>query len=129
MIGRRTIITLPDCVAESRTGATYIRMRIVPVHAPSLQNSIHKTFVTGTPDVINDFISFIFDQRLADFRGDVVQNLVPRNSFPFASAAFSLTPHRVKNAVSVVNLINRRRTFRAVAPATPRMIWIAFKFA
>src|SRR5215204_1985611 len=101
MVGRRPVEILPESVTGARARRTDIRVRIMPVNAPRLQNAVDKAFVTRTPDVINDFISFFFQKRRANLRGNRVQNLVPRNSLPTTFAPPARPLHRVKNAVNV----------------------------
>src|SRR5436189_1450218 len=97
------------------------------VDAPRLQDAVDKAFVPRPPDVIDDLVAAVFDQRRPDLRRNVVEHLVPRDLFPIAVAAFPFTPHRIKYAVLVVDLIDRGRPLRAVTPAAARMIRVALK--
>src|SRR2546423_1354779 len=97
------------------------------VDAPRLQDAVDKALVPRPSDVIDDLVPPVLDERRADLRRNVVEHLVPRHAFPFAVAAFPLSPHRIKDAVLVVDLIDRRRPLRAVPPAAARMIRIALK--
>src|SRR5262249_49964602 len=60
---------------------------------------------------------------------EIVQCLVPADALPLPFSARPNATHRVENALGIVNLIERRRTLRAIPAAAPRMIRIAFELA
>src|SRR5580765_1006788 len=97
------------------------------VDAPRLQDAVDKALVPRPPYVIDDLVPPVLDERRADLRRNVVEHLVPRDLFPVAVAALPFSPHRIKYAVLVVDLIERRRPLRAVTPAAAGMIRIALK--
>src|SRR4051812_15972618 len=97
MIRRRPIITLPDRVPKSRSGGANIRMRIMSVDAPRLQDAFHESFMARAPDVIDDLVASVLLQRFADLPRDVVENLVPRDLLPSAVATLAFAPHRIQD--------------------------------
>ncbi len=104
-------------------------MAVVPVHAPRLQNAVDKPLMTRPTDVIYYLVPTIFDQRGSYLCGYIVKHLIPCDALPFARPARPFPPHRVEYAVNVVDLIDRRRTFRTIAAAAPGVIRITLKFA
>ena len=97
------------------------------INSPGGEDAFGETIFTGTPDVIHDLVAAVLDDRFTNARGDVVKRRVPTDAFPFAFAAFAGALEWIKNAIGIVNLVECRRTFGAVAPARPRMLRIAFK--
>ena len=102
-------------------------MRIVTVNAPRRENAFGESIFAGTPDVIHDFVATIFDDRFANAGSDIVEDSIPIDAFPFTFAAFARALQGIKNTIGIGDLIQGRRTFGAVASATPRILWIAFK--
>src|SRR5947209_3998426 len=80
------------------------------------------------PDVIHDLVFAAFLKSVADSSGQVVQNCIPGNPLPLPFASLAHAPQRIENALRVIDLVNRRRTFGAVAATTARMCRIPFKF-
>src|SRR4051794_22956905 len=99
MVRGRAIIALPYRVAKSSTCRTYIRVRIVSVDAPRLQNSVDETLVSGPANVIDDLVTRVLLQGFADPGRDVVEGLIPRDLLPFAIAATALSFHGIQDAV------------------------------
>ena len=97
------------------------------VHAPRGKNAFRESILTGSPDVIHDFIATIFDDRFPNSGGKIIEHFIPTDAFPFAFAAFSRALQRIKNAIRIVDLIERRRTFGAIASARSRILRIAFE--
>src|ERR1043165_1078093 len=102
-------------------------MRVVPVDTPGRENPFGEAIFPGTSDVIHDLTFAVFDDRFPNSSSQIVKHLIPTNALPFPFAAFAGTLQRVKNAIRIGNLIERRRTFRAIAPAAPRIFRISFK--
>ena len=103
-------------------------MRVVAVHAPSRENSLRESIFARPPNVIHDLVATIFDNRLANPRRNIIKRLVPTDAFPFSFAPFASALQRVKNAIWIVDLIQRRRAFGAVAPARSWILRIPFEF-
>src|SRR4029077_1988158 len=59
---------------------------------------------------------------LPDAARDVFEHLVPADALPLAPAPRPDALHRVANALRVLDLVQGRRTLRAVPPAAPRML-------
>ncbi len=120
VIGTGTIETHPELITFAAAGRANVGVRVVTVNAPGGEDAFGETIFTGPPDVIHDLVATIFDDRFANSRGDVVERFVPGGAFPFSFAAFAGALERIKNAIGIVNLIERCRTFGAVASARAR---------
>src|SRR5437667_5676693 len=103
-------------------------MTVVPIAAPRLQNTVDKALVPRPADMINDLVPPILDQCGAYLCGNVIKHLVPGDTLPFTITTLPFPPHRVKNAVDVVDLVARRWPFCAISATAARMIRIALKF-
>src|SRR6267142_4891226 len=97
------------------------------VNSPRGQDAFGEASLPRSPDVIHDLVAAVLSNRFANARGDVIERRIPGGLFPFAFAAFARALERIKNAVGIVNLVERCRTFSAIASARPRMLGIAFK--
>ena len=102
-------------------------MRVVTVYAPRGEDPFGETIFTRTPDVIHDLPSAIFHDRFANACGDIVKRCIPGSLFPFALTAFAGALEWIKNAIGILNLVERCRTLRTVAPARPGMLGVTFK--
>src|SRR5207245_695974 len=76
-----------------------------------------------------DLVAFVLDQSFADLSSDIVESVVPRDLLPFPVTATSFSPHREKNAVLIIDLIDRRRALCTISPATAGMIRIPLKLS
>src|SRR5690349_21025629 len=97
------------------------------IDPPRRENALSETILAGTTDVIHDLVSTVFDDRVADARGECVERFVPGGAFPFAFAASACTFEWIQNAIGIGYLVERGRTFGAVAAARARMFGIAFE--
>src|SRR5713226_3216470 len=102
-------------------------MRIVAVDAPCLRSPIHKVILSWASHVIHDFFATIFLKRFADARAESLQHLVPRSPRPLPAPARPRPPHRIKDAVGIMNLSDRRRTLRTKPSAACWMLRVTFK--
>src|SRR5207302_11363648 len=80
-------------------------------------------------DVIHHFVRPPLDDRPSNAGSDVIERLVPGHTMPSILSAPPGAPQRVQNAIGIIGLIERRRSFRAVSPARAGMLGIAFVFA
>src|SRR5215813_3009072 len=115
MVRARAIQTHPQLIAFATPRRANIGVRVVAVDTPGGKDSLRKTVLTGAADVIHDFLSPVINDGFADASRYVVERLVPTNLLPLAGAAASGSLQRVKNAIRILNLIERRRAFRTVA--------------
>src|SRR6185295_11533158 len=99
----------------------------MPIDAPGCEDSFSEAIFAGTTDVIHDFFPPVFDDCFSDAARDVIKRLVPTHLFPTSGAAAPGALHGMKNAIRIMNLIQRRRTFGAVPSARTRMFRIAFE--
>ena len=99
----------------------------MPVDSPRRENAFGEAVFAGTSDVIHDLVPTIFDDGVANARGDRVECFVPGGAFPFSFATFSGAFEWIKNAIGIGYLVECRWTFGAVAPARAGMFRIAFK--
>src|ERR1700730_13335391 len=86
-------------------------------------------FMAGTAYVVDDFIAPPINQRLANPLSKILQHLVPGHSLPFALTAFTGALERIEDTLRIIDLVEGRRTFSAVASAAARMRRIALEFA
>src|SRR5258706_10379207 len=117
MIGAGTIEPHPQLIAFAGARRANVGVRVVTVNTPGRENALSKTIFPRPPDVIHDLVTPIFDDRFPDTPGDGVEYLVPTNALPFTLAAFTGALQRIKNPIRIGNLIQRRRTLHAIAPA------------
>ena len=95
-----------------------------------MQNAlIVDEFMTGAADVIEDLVTAVFLEGLADTRSEVIEHFVPRHAFPFALAACAYAAHWVRNALGIVDLVESRGPLGAIAPTATWMRRIAFELA
>src|SRR5262245_50881930 len=127
MIRAGPIESHPKLITFTRARRTNICVRVVPIYAPGCEDPLRESVFTGPPYVIHDLALAVFDNRFAYSSREIVKHLIPRNAFPFSFATFAHTFQRIKNPIRIRNLIERSRTFRAVAPARSRILRIAFK--
>src|SRR5437763_265112 len=104
-------------------------MRIVAIDAPGLQHALDVAVVAGPPDVIHDFVAAIIDQGLAYLGREGVEHFIPGRALPLAFTTRADAFQRKEDAFRVIELIDRRRAFSAVAPARCRMLRVAFELA
>ena len=102
-------------------------MRVVSVNSPRCQNSFGESIFTRPPDVIHDFVATILNDRVSDPRSDLIEHSIPAYAFPLAFSALACPLERIKDAIGIGNLIQRRRAFGAVAPSAPGILRIAFE--
>src|SRR5678816_4027786 len=121
MVRRGPVITLPDRVAKPGAGRADICVAVMPVNTPRLQYAVDKALVSRTANVINDLVAAVLYQCGADLGGNIIQHLIPRNLFPFTIAPLPFSPHRIKDAVDIIDLVDGRRPFRTVAAAATRV--------
>src|ERR1022692_4502604 len=83
--------------------------------------------MSRTAHVIHHFFAAILLKRFTNARAESLQHFVPRSPRPFPTAARAGTLHRIKDAIGIMNLRNRRRPLRAKTTAARRVLGIAFK--
>ena len=127
VVRRRPVGIVPEQITKPRRRRAHIRVRVVAVDAPRLQGAFHREVVSRPAHVIHDFFAAIFLERFADARAESFEHLVPRSSRPLPTAARPGPLHRIKDAIGIVNLIDRRRAFRAEPPAAGWMFRVSFK--
>src|SRR5260370_38165557 len=119
---------MPEGVAGSRSCRADIGVAIVPVDPPRMEDAlVVNQLVAGPAHMVHDFVLASFLQRFPNSPTQIVQDLVPGNSLPFAPTALSCPTQRIENALWVIHLIDGGRTFGAVSPTAPGMGGIAFK--
>ena len=99
------------------------------VHVPCPEYPLHEPFMTGTSDMVRDFIVATLLNSLAHSSCNVIKHTVPAHSIPFATTSFSRAFHWIEHSVGILNLVERRRTFCTVSASTCRMIRIADQLA
>ena len=127
VIGRRAVGIVPEQIAKSRRGRAHIGMRVVAVDAPRLQRALHDEVVSRAAYVIHDLFAAIFLKRFAHARAESLQHFVPRSPRPFSATPRPGALHRIKDAIGIMNLRDRRRALRAKASATGWMLRVALE--
>src|SRR6266404_5906345 len=122
VIGAGPIQTHPQLITFAGARRANVGVRVVTVDTPRREDALRKTIFARTPHVIHDLVTSIFDDRFPDTPGNGVEYLLPTNALPFTLAAFTGALQRIKNSIGIGNLIQRRRTLRAIAPAAPRIL-------
>src|SRR5213593_674141 len=102
-------------------------MRVVSVNSPRRKNSFGESIFTRPPDVIHDFVATILNDRFSDPRSDLIEHFIPAYPFPFSFTAFSGPLQRIKYAIGIRDLIQRRRPLSTIAPSAPRILRIALE--
>src|SRR5690348_11098810 len=103
-------------------------MAVVSIYTPCTQHALHVAIVSGSPNVIHDLVAPPFDDGGTNFGGKGIQHLIPGDALPPALAALAEALQRVQDAFWIIDLVDGGRTFGTVAPATARMIRVAFQF-
>src|SRR6185436_6252067 len=102
-------------------------MRVVTVDAPGRENAFGETVFAGATNVIHDLLTTVFDDGFANACGDRVECFVPSGLLPLAGASFAGAFEWMKNAIGIGYLVERRRTFGAVATARTGVFGVTFK--
>src|SRR4029079_3354116 len=66
VIGAGPIVGMPNRITEPGAGGANVRMTVMPIDAPGLQNSLDVAFIARPPNMINDLVATIFFQGFAD---------------------------------------------------------------
>src|SRR6202022_2798800 len=98
-----------------------VGVRVGPVDSPGRQDPLHQTVVTRPADVVHDLFVPSLLEGAADPSADVGERLRPRDARPLPLPATADTLQWIKDAVRIVDLIDRGRTLGAVAPAASGM--------
>src|SRR5262249_57597217 len=68
-----------------------------------------------------------FLEGLPDAPTQIVEDLIPRHSFPLALAALSGATQRIENPLRIIDLVDRRRTLGTVSSPASWVLGIAFE--
>ncbi len=77
--------------------------------------------------MIHDLVTTVFDNRIANTRGDGVECFVPRCAFPFSFATLTGAFEWIKNAIGICYLVECGWSLRAVASARTGMFRVPLK--
>jgi hypothetical protein len=127
MVGARTVVAHPELVAGAAARGADVGVRVVAVDAPGREHALGVAVLPGAAHVVHHVVRPFLDERLANAPGDVVERRVPRDALPAVLAALAGAPQRKEDAVRVVDLVERRRPLRAVAPARAGVIRVALE--
>ncbi len=111
------VVAAPQGVAQPGAGGADVGVAVVPVHAPRQQEPLGEAVLAGPAHVVDDLVPAVLHDGGPDPGGDVVEGLVPADALPLPTAAGTDALERVQDALGVVDLVDRRGTFGAVAPA------------
>src|SRR5262249_5081738 len=121
VVGRRPIVAAPEKVAQARGRGTDVRVAVVAVDPPRLQDAVRVAVFAGTADVIHDFVAPVLDDRLSDPAADVVERFVPRHAPPGARSLRAVALERIEDAIRIFELVRRHDALRAGASAAARV--------
>src|SRR5205085_5249736 len=113
----RTVSAHRELVAGSRARGADVRVLVVPVDAPRREDALGVAVLARPADVVHHLVLAPLGARLADTPRDVVERLVPGDALEAVLAALADALHRVEDAVGIGDLVERRRSLRAVPPA------------
>ena len=77
VVRRRPVVPTPEKMSEPRGRGADVRMAVVTVDPPRLQDAVGVAVLAGTADVIHDLVTPILENGFSDSRRDVVERLVP----------------------------------------------------
>src|SRR5210317_1981070 len=124
VVGARPVVVMPEGVPCTGTGTADVGVRVVAVNAPCLQHTVRVALMAWTSDVVNHSVASTGVQRCTDFSGNVVKDFVPCHLLPLPLTTLSDPLERVKNAFSVVDLVDGRRSFCTVSASASRVMWV-----
>src|SRR2546426_8818720 len=128
VIRRGPVHAVPERVAGARARRADVGVAVVAVDPPRVEHALQvDELVSGTAEVIHDFLLPALDERLADPSRDVVERVVPRYALPSTAAARPLAAHRIEDALGILHLIEGGGTLGAVAAAAARMHRVALE--
>ena len=104
-IGRSPVNPIPDGITKSCSGGTDVGVTVMSVNTPSLEDPVHIPFMTGTSNMVGDFVVTAFFQSRADSRRDVLKHRFPGDSFPLALTSFPDSLHGIEDPFFVLDLI------------------------
>ena len=82
------------------------------VDSPRSEDAFGEAVFSGTTDVIHDLVTTVFDDGVANTRGDRVERFVPRCAFPFSFATLTGAFEWIKNAIGICYLDRELRYVR-----------------
>src|SRR5262245_36292153 len=106
-----------------------IRMAVVSVEAPGLQDAIDIAVLARPSDVIHQLVTPVFLDRASNAPADVGQRFVPADALPLSTAARTFTLEGIENAIGILELVRRDDALGARAAAAARMHGVAFDLA
>ncbi len=128
VVRARAVSAGPHLVAGARSRRADVGVAVVPVDAPRADRAVGEVVFAGPSHVVHDAVEALLARR-PHLRSDVLERLVPADALPLALAALADALERVEDPLRIIRLVVRRRTLRAVAPATARMHRVAFELA
>src|SRR5262245_33570369 len=126
VIGRRPVVAAPEKMPEARRRRTDVRVAVVSVDAPRLEDPVRVSVFSRAADVIHDLVPTIFDDGFPDAAGNVLERLLPRDLTPLAGPAISVALERVQDAVGILQLVRCDDALCAGPAAAAGMDRIAF---
>ena len=127
MVRRGAIHAAPDVIAEARRGRADIGMAVVAIHTPRAQHALHVAVVPRASDMIHHLVTSPLDNRGTNLGGERIQHFIPGRALPLALTALADALQGVQDTFWIVDLVDSRGTFGAVAPATPRVERVALQ--
>src|SRR6187549_1903819 len=83
--------------------------------------------MTGSSDVIHDFIAPLFQQGFSYAAGNVIESFIPRDALPLSCAARADALERITNPLGIVDLIDGSRSLGAISAPTLGMLRVALE--
>jgi hypothetical protein len=94
-----------------------------------LEQAILVAVVPGPADVVHDLGLAAIDDRRADLRREHVEHFVPRGVLEPSGSARTDALQRMEDASGILDLVEGRRTLRAVLAARAGMVRVALELA
>ena len=129
VVGARAIHPHPERVARARARRANVRVAVVAIHAPRGEHAFGVPVFARAADVIHHLVRLARLDRAADAAGEIVERLVPRDALPLPFTARSRAFQRKEDAFRIRDLVERRRSLRAIPPATSRVVGISLELA
>src|SRR5262249_25258794 len=128
VVGRRAIEAVPEGVPRARAGGADVRVAVVPVDAPRMEDTLQVEKLVARPaEGIHHLLLPSLHERLPDAPGDVLERVIPRHEPPLATATRADAAQRIPDPLGIGDLVQRRGALRAVPAPAARVLGIALE--
>src|SRR6185312_13642068 len=106
-----TVHPHPEGVAGAGARRADVRVAVVAVDAPGGEHALGVAVFPRAADVVHDLVRRAALDRGANAPGEIVECHVPAHALPLPLAARTGAAQRIENALGIVDLVERGRTF------------------